>query len=96
MATPEAEGADPPQAGPGMLHLHVSIRRRAEDKSLRATLRVVGLAVIIWRRRTFPAGTPAQTAKAEMIRYALQRFGGRAGLQWRQGLPRDGGPDDYS
>lgn len=74
-----------------MLHLHVSVRRRTGDKALKLTLRVLGMAFVIWRRRTFPAGTPVQTAKAEMIRYALSRFGGRCGIQWRQALPM-GGP----
>jgi len=70
-----------------MLHLHVSAKTRARDKALKLTLRVVGMAFVIWRRRTFPAGTPVQKAKAEMIRYALSRFGGRCGIQWRQALP---------
>ncbi|UJX41721.1 hypothetical protein K9F62_03195 [Desulfovibrio sp. JY] len=73
-----------------MLHLHVSAKTRTRDNALKLTLRVVGMAFVIWRRRTFPAGTPVVWAKDEMIRYALSRFGGRCGIQWRQALPMAG------
>jgi len=76
-----------------MLHLHVSVRRRAGDRVIRATLRVLGLARIIWRRRLFPADMPISQVRGEMIRYALSRFGGRCGIQWRQALPM-ADPDD--
>jgi hypothetical protein len=87
MATPE----------PGTPLLHVSVSRRPKDRAVRVTIRILGLASIIWRRRTFPADMPVHKARAEMIRYALQRFQGASGIQWRQALPMaepEGSTDD--